>query len=93
MMNPYRSEASSAHRPAFAFVAVALTALSLALTVVAPARHDPGHASAPASLATKAVAPEPIAVTISPQRIEVVGRRTQETALEGARAVQPKRKG
>jgi methionine-rich copper-binding protein CopC len=92
MMNTYRSEAS-AHRPAFALVAVALTALSLALAVVVPTRHDPVHASAPASLATKAVAPEPITVTISPQRIEVVGRRTQETALEGAPAAQPKRKG
>lgn len=88
-MNAYRSEAS-AHRPVFVLAAVVLTAVSLALAVVIPAEHEP--ASAPAAVASKAITPEPVQVTISPERIEVVGRRTQETALEQVREAASGRK-
>lgn len=81
-MNTYRSESPN-HRPVIMLVAAAMTASSLALAVVVPALHEPMPGGAQAPHVAKHVAPpEPVTVTIDPARIDVVGRRTQETALD-----------
>jgi hypothetical protein len=77
-------------RPAFALAAVAMTALTFALFVVAPAKLHPGSGNAPASIALKSAAPDATQVLISPARIDVVGERGEKTAFEPTPSAQPK---
>jgi hypothetical protein len=73
-MNAFRSEAST-FRPHFVLAAIALTLLTLALGIVAPAHLAPAGQSADVLLASKSGAPQATEVIISPARIDVVGRR------------------
>ena len=66
-------------RPAFALAAVALTAATLSLTVVAPAALSPKPSDATA-IAAREPAPGAIEVTIIPARIEVIGMRGESIA-------------
>jgi hypothetical protein len=74
-MNTYRHE-DAPLRPLFGLAAVALTAATLALAVVAPAGVD---GAAPPLLADPAA---PIAVAISPARLDIVAVREQKAALD-----------
>ena len=80
-MNSYKS---STPRAAIGFIAVALTAVTIGLLVVAPAKFGTGGQDA-LTLA-KSVAPAPTEVAISPATIDVVGVR--EPAVASAAAVQ-----
>jgi hypothetical protein len=85
-----RYESPIDHAP-FILSAIALTALTMALAVVLPARVDfPVHQQRSLS-AAKAV-PAPTEVLIIPARIDVVGPRAQETAFEPAGVAAPKAK-
>jgi len=77
-------------RPAFALAAVAMTTMTFALLVVAPAKMHPGSGNAAASIALKAAVPDATQVLISPARIEVVGEREEKTAFEPTPSAQPK---
>jgi hypothetical protein len=68
-------------RPAFALAAVALTAATLSLTVVAPAALSPAPSDATA-VAAREPAPGAIEVTIIPARIEVIGMRSESVATK-----------
>lgn len=73
-MNDYKPEVP---RTAFAFFAVALSAITMAAFVAAPALYDGGDAQT--TLASKA--PQaPVEVAISPARIDVVGVREPNVA-------------
>ncbi len=80
-MNRYQTRTP---RLAFATVAVALTAITVALTVVAPARFD--AADAPRLALRNGSAPTEVAIV--PARIEVVGVRNPE--LAAARSGSPR---
>ncbi len=73
-MNAFRSEASM-FRPHLVVAALALTVLTLALGVVAPAHLAPAGQSTDVLLASKSGVPKATEVLISPARIDVVGRR------------------
>jgi hypothetical protein len=75
-------------RMTLGLAAVAMTAMTFGLLVVAPAKMNGGGASAPAT--TAADAPVAIEVAISPARIDVVGERAQKTAFEPTRQILPK---
>ena len=66
-MNGYQTPAP---RAAFAVTAFALTALTLALTIVLPSQAD----------GTARTAAAPIEVAINPSRIEVIGVRRGDVA-------------
>ncbi len=67
-------------RTAIALAAAALTAITIGLFVVAPAKLDSANPDARTLVATKRVPIAPIEVAISPARIEVVGVRAPEVA-------------
>lgn len=90
-MNAYHSE-SSYHRPVLALAAAALAALSLALGVVVPAQHEPESTPAWTAMDLRAAGGSPIAVTISPARIDVIARRAQETAMQSVPRALPERR-
>jgi len=77
-MNRYTN---TAHRPLFGLAAVALTAATMALTVLVPAVTLDGANAAPRVLASQG-AGEP--VRIEPSRIEVIGARATVVADERA---------
>jgi hypothetical protein len=71
-MNPYQI---STPRAALVIAAIALTALTLGVSVVAPAKMDSGSAEVRTLAAQKSVTPTPIQAVINPARIEVIGVR------------------
>ncbi len=78
----------SRHHPAFAVVALALTALTIALTVILPANSVPAGRM-PAVMAGE---PYPTEVVISPARIDVVAVREAKVA-DGEVRVAPAKGG
>jgi len=72
-MNRYQPPS---HHPAFAVAALALTALTIALTVVVPANMAPGARMS----AITAAAPSATEVMISPACIDTVGVREASVA-------------
>ena len=70
-MNPYHI---STPRAALVIAAIALTALTLGVSVIAPATMDSGSAEV-RTAAQKTVTPTPIQALIYPARIEVIGVR------------------
>jgi len=87
-MNSYQT---SAPRAALAIAAFALTALTIGVSVVAPARMDSG--SGQLGLATReSVAGVPTPVVIEPANVEVVAARHPSFISVHVRGVQPKRK-
>jgi hypothetical protein len=69
---------------------MAMTAITFALFVVAPAKMNPGTGNASAPIASKTGAPDVIEVLVSPSRIDVVGERGEKTAFEPTPRAQPK---
>ena len=88
-MNRYEN---SMPRAALMFAAVAMTLLTVCLTVVAPAKLDSGGFEARVLAGRAPATSEPTEVVLSPSSIEVFGVREQNTAYEPARHNAPKRK-
>jgi hypothetical protein len=88
-MNPYQI---SAPRAALVIAAIALTALTIGVSVVAPVKMDPGSAEVPTLAAQKTVTPTPIEAVIDPARIEVIGVREPGFISVHVRNVPAKRK-
>jgi hypothetical protein len=76
-------------RTALGLAAIALTALTIGLLVVVPAKMDAGGPDALTLARAKA---PPIEVVISPARIEVVGQRDRAVAAAADAAAPPKAK-
>lgn len=72
-------------RPLFGIAAIAMTALTVAVSVVAPAQHVPAAREAATLVATKRFAPA-TEVAIIPARIDVIGLRDTNIADSPARA-------
>lgn len=77
-----KSYVASIPRRTFGFAAVAMTALTLGMSVVVPASLASGNETRPQAAAPYGVASE---IAISPSRIEVIGVREQNTAQEPGR--------
>ena len=87
-MNRYPS---STPRAAFGITAIALTALTIGLAVVVPARMSPGYPAAGTVPAAQAVAPAATEVAIIPGRITVIGVRESTVAAGSPTAAPAKR--
>ena len=87
-MNPYQI---STPRAALVIAAIALTALTLGVSVIAPAKMDSGSAEV-LTAAQKTVTPTPIQALINPARIEVIGVREPGFISVHDRNVPAKRK-
>ena len=87
-MNRYPS---STPRAAFGITAIALTALTIGLAVVVPARMSPGYPAVGTVLAAQAVAPAATEVAIIPGRITVIGVRESTVAAGSPTATPAKR--
>ena len=88
-MNRYET---SNPRAALSIAAVAMTALTIGLSVIVPARMGYSSPKFGALAASKAVAPASIEADAAPLRIEVFGVRTPELVSVQARSIPPKRK-
>jgi hypothetical protein len=88
-MNRYET---SIPRAAFGIAAVAMTAITVGLAVVAPAKLDSGRAEIRTPAVSGAVTPAPTEVAISPARIDVVAVREPKLVSVQVPSVQPKRK-
>ena len=87
-MNRYPS---SAPRAAFGITAIALTALTIGLALVVPAKMSPGYPTVGTVLAAQAVAPAATEVAIIPGRITVIGVRESTVAAGSPTATPAKR--
>jgi len=87
-MNPYQT---STPRAALVIAAIALTALTIGASVIAPAKIDSGSRElGPFAARESVVLPTP--VVIEPASIEVVAAREVAFISVHVRSVQPKRK-
>ena len=77
-------------RTALGLAAIALTALTVGLLVVVPAKMEVSPDAL--TMARIRAAHPPIEVAITPARIEVVGERDREVAAVEDRAIPPKAK-
>ena len=75
-------------RMSFGLAAIALSALTLGLTILLPASLNSGHGDN-ASLTASSTAPTAIEVSIIPARIVVTGECEQNVAYEPSRRVVP----
>jgi len=78
-MNRYQPKAP---RAAFGIAAVAMTALTLALAIVAPAKLAPVGQEAATLAAAESRAPVAVEVLIVPARIQVIGVRESTVAAD-----------
>ncbi len=76
-------------RMSFGLAAIALSVVTLGLTVMLPASLNSGHGGNAPLAAAKPAAPAPIEVSIVPARIVVTGECEQNMAYEPARRVAP----
>ena len=88
-MNRYET---SNPRAALSIAAVAMTAITLGLSVIVPAKVDYNRHELGALAASTAVAPASTEVDAAPLRIEVLGVRTPELVSVQARSALLKRK-
>jgi hypothetical protein len=88
-MNPYQI---SSPRRVFGLAAIVLTAITIALSVVVPAKMPSGARDPRTATAAKAMTPGPVDVAAKPLHIEVVGIREPEFVSAHLRNVPPKRK-
>ena len=88
-MNRYETSIS---RAAFGIAALAMTAITVGLAVVAPAKMEFGRAEIRTLAVSRVVTPAPIEVAISPARIDVVAVREPKLVSVQVPNVQPKRK-
>jgi len=86
-MNRYET---SIPRTSFGFAAIALSAVTLGLTVMLPASLYSGRGDNESVAASKAAAPTMIEVSIVPARIVVTGECEQNMAYEPARRAGPR---
>lgn len=85
-MNRYET---SMPRMSFGLAAIALSVVTLALTVMLPASLSPARNASTSLAAAKAGAPAAIEVAIIPARIVVTGECEQNMAYEPARRTTP----
>ena len=88
-MNSYQPKAP---RAAFGIAAVVMTAFTLGLAVVVPAKLAPEGHEAAMQLAARTKAPAATEVLIVPARIDVIGVRESTVAADVPAAVPAKRK-
>jgi hypothetical protein len=88
-MNRYRI---SSPRKAFAIASVAMTAITIGLSVVVPAKIQSGDRDLRTLAASKAMMPAPVEVVASPLHIDVVGIREPELVSVHVRNALSKRK-
>ncbi|HEY3242352.1 MAG TPA: hypothetical protein VGM03_03290 [Phycisphaerae bacterium] len=88
-MNSYQT---STPRAALVIASIALTALTIGATVVAPAKMDSGSPEDRVLAARTSVEPMLTPVVIEPASIEVVGAREPGFISVHVRNIQPKRK-
>jgi len=88
-MNSYETNMP---RTAFGIAAVALTAMTLGLVVVAPAKIESAAQSGHALVAVTPATSEPVTATIVPARIEVIGVRDRKLVSAQPRAREQKGK-
>ena len=81
---------TSTPRVAFGIAAVAMTALTFGMSVVAPLGASSGSREIGTLAAGSAVAPAAIEVAITPARIDVVAEREQKTVFGVVRHPAPK---
>ena len=85
-MNRYET---SMPRLTFGFAAIALSVVTLGLTVMLPASLNPVRGDNPSLAVSEPAAPTAIEVSIVPARIVVTGDCEQSMAYEPARRVAP----
>ena len=88
-MNHYQI---SSPRKVFAIAAVAMTAITIGVSVVVPTQIQSGARDPRTQTAFKATTPAPAEVVAGPLRIEVVGVRDPELISVQVRTTPPKRK-
>ena len=88
-MNRYQI---SSPRKVFAIAAVAMTAITIALSVVMPAKMQSDTRELRALATSKAVTPAPVGVAASPLQVYVFGVREPELLSTHVRNTPPKRK-
>ena len=88
-MNHYQI---SSPRRVFAIAAVAMTAITIALSVVAPAKMQSETRDLRALTTSKAITLAPAEVAAGPLRVYVVGVREPELVSVHVRSTPPKRK-
>jgi hypothetical protein len=88
-MNRYQI---SSPRKAFAVASVALTAITIALAVIAPAKMNSGAQDLRTVAAMTVTSRTPIEAVPARLRVDVTGIREPEFASVQARTVMPKRK-
>ena len=88
-MNHYQI---SSPRKVFAIAAVAMTAITIALSVVAPAKMQSDTRDLRALTTSKAMTPAPAEVAARPLQVYVVGVREPELVSVHGRSTPPKRK-
>jgi len=86
-----RYQISSPHK-LFAIAAVAMTAITMGLSVVAPATMQSRARDLPTLTASKAMTPAAVGVIAGPLHIDVVGVRAREFVSVQVRNSLPKRK-
>lgn len=69
-------------RAAFGFAAFALTALTIGVAVVLPARYATAAADTPVTAVSRPADAGRVEVVISPARVDVVAERVRKAALE-----------
>jgi len=90
-MNRYENHETLGRRAALGIVALAMTAISIGLALVVPAKMTSGSQEIRWSAASKAVAPA-AADSVSRMRIDVIGVRDPSLASAQVRNVQAKRR-
>jgi hypothetical protein len=80
---------TSMPRMSFGLAAIALSVVTLGLTVMLPASLNSGHGDTASLAAAKSAAPTAVEVSIVPARIVVTGECEQNMAYEPARRAAP----
>jgi hypothetical protein len=85
-MNRYES---SIPRAALGFAAAALAAMTLGVSVIAPAKMESGNPEARSLAVSKAVTPAPTEVAIGAMRVLVIAAREPNLSTMQVRHLQP----
>jgi len=88
-MNRYQI---SSPRKAFAIASVAMTAITIALAVIVPAKMQSDAGDLQAMASSTLTSPVPVEIVPERLRVDVVGTRAPEFAAQEVRTVLPKRK-
>jgi hypothetical protein len=88
-MNRYQI---SSPRKAFAIASVAMTAITIGLAIIVPAKMQSDARDLQAMASSTLTSPVPVGVIPERLRVDVVGTREPEFAAQEIRTVLPKRK-